>query len=399
MHKVAFLLLWVYVFTLPWDYILQFGDPIGSASRVAGLLAVAGCIAWVGSSWRIRRLHAFHIATAIYLAVALLSLFWTANESDSLRAVRTYAQAIAVVWMLWELGVDRRKLCHLATAYIAGAGLAALFTFASFSAATITATAREARFGGDNWDVNDLALGLALALPLAFYLATQRVHWVSTWVARVYLMLGPIAIVLTSSRAGIVVMGIAFAGLPSFLRRQKAMTKIITVAMFALAIGFALNYVPQQSWNRLGTVLTGLRTGDLNSRELIWQNGLRAFDRNYLLGVGAGAFQTGAESFFDAHNTFLAILVEQGLLGFGVFSVMLALTIYSITRLKGEERMMCTILLLCWAVGVFTLGWAMNRVTWFVLGYIVASAYPASRPSFFESPAKASIAAVPVGCA
>ena len=36
---------------------------------------------------------------------------------------------------------------------------------------------------------------------------------------------------------------------------------------------------------------------------------------------------------------------------------------------------MCIFLLLCWAVGVFTLGWAMHRVTWFVLGFVFSSEY------------------------
>lgn len=398
MHKAAFILLWVYVFTLPWDYILQFGDPIGSASRVAGLLALAGCVAWVATSWRMRRLHGFHIVTVIYLAVATLSLFWTANEQDSLRAVRTYAQSIMVVWMLWELGAERLRLFHFATAYIAGAWLAALSIFVSFSATNVAARAREARFGGDNWDVNDLALVLALAIPLAFYVANQRVHWVNTWLARGYLMLAPIAIVLTSSRAGIVVMAIAFSGLPSFLRRQTPVTKLVTVLMFVVAAYLAWNYAPQQSWNRIGTLVTSLRAGDLNSRELVWQNGLRAFHSHYLVGVGAGAFQAGAQSCFDAHNTFLAVLVEQGLVGFSMFSVLLGFVVYSVTRLRGDERMMCALLLLCWGVGVFTLGWAMNRATWFVLGFIVTCAHVAPDPPLLELESAGGMAEVAVGC-
>jgi O-antigen ligase len=110
----------------------------------------------------------------------------------------------------------------------------------------------------------------------------------------------------------------------------------------------------------------------LNSRETIWQNGLRAFGSNYLVGVGAGAFQSGVGSYFSAHNTFLAVLVEQGLLGFSVFSVILGCALQSTLRAVGEDRKMCVLLLVCWAVGVFTLGWTTNRVTWFVLGLVVS---------------------------
>jgi hypothetical protein len=75
---------------------------------------------------------------------------------------------------------------------------------------------------------------------------------------------------------------------------------------------------------------------------------------------------------FSAHNTFLAVLVEQGVLGFSVFAVILTCAVHRTICISTDARKMCVLLLLCWAVGAFTLGWAMNRVTWFVLGLVVS---------------------------
>jgi len=183
------------------------------------------------------------------------------------------------------------------------------------------------------------------------------------------------AIVLTSSRSGIAVTAIAISALPLFLRHQTVTAKLVMALVFVCAGVGALHYTPQQSWDRLATLYTSIVAGDLNSRELIWQSGLRTFAGNCLVGVGAGAFQSGAGTYYTAHNTYLAVLVEQGLLGFTIFSAILGGAIYSLRRLSGEERWMCVFILLCWAVGVFTLGWAMNRVTWFVLGLIVSIGY------------------------
>jgi hypothetical protein len=44
----------------------------------------------------------------------------------------------------------------------------------------------------------------------------------------------------------------------------------------------------------------------------------------------------------------------------------------SVKHTKGEELKMCVLLFLCWSIGAFTLGWATNRVTWFMLGLIVS---------------------------
>lgn len=372
MRTVAFILLWLDVFTLPWDYILQFGDPVGSAGRVAGLLALAGSVALVVVTARIRRPQAFHVAAAVYLAIVAASLFWTVDSQGTAHSLRSYSQSVMLVWVLWEIGADQQELFHLVTAYVAGASVAALSIFHNFSLATVELNGGEARFAADNWDANDIALALALAIPLAFYVASKRNRWISTCLARGYLIVGPMAIVLTSSRGGLVVMAMAFLALPFFLRRQTATAKATTVIVLVCAACVASHYAPQQSWDRLSTLFESLRAGDLNSRETIWQTGLRAFSSNYLVGVGAGAFQSGAGSSFNAHNTFLAVLVEQGFLGFSVFSMLLGCAIHSAIRAKGEERKMCVLLLVCWAVGVFSLGWAANRITWFVLGLVVS---------------------------
>ncbi len=375
MRKVAYLLLWLYVFTLPWDNILQFGEPIGSAGRVAAFIAFAGSTALVVTGGKMRRLRPFHDATVGYLVIVALSILWTADPENTPHYVRVYVQSALVVWLLWELVSDQHAIDRLALAYVLGAYVAAFSIFRGFSAATIAAGAQEARFSADNWDANDLALVLALAIPLAVYVASKRTHWTSTWLARGYLILGPMAVVLTSSRSGIVVTAIALCALPLFLHRQSAAAKLAMVLILVCTGWLAWNYAPQQSWSRLSTIYSSLRAGDLNERQLIWQTALRSFGSNCLVGVGAGAFQSGVGSYYTAHNTFLAVLVEQGLVGFSVFSLILGGAIYSITRLQGEERWMCVFLLLCWAVGAFTLGWAMHRVTWFVLGFVFSSGH------------------------
>jgi len=378
-RKAAFILLWVYVFTLPWDNILQFGDPIGSVGRVAGLLAVAGCIFLVCTNGSIRRLRAFHIASVAYMCVVIMSIFWTADPLSTAQAIRTYIQSIVVVWLIWELGSSRRALLKLAVAYLAGACVGAISVLHSFSTTTLSAGAKEARFTPDSWNSNDIALALALAIPFALYFAARRTNWKTKWLARGYLILGTLAIILTSSRGGLMVMAIAMSALPLYFVRQTPAAKVLMVLVLTCAGFVAWHYVPQQSWDRLSTIGSSIVAGNLNGRELLWQSGLRTFSDNFLVGVGAGAFMSAARSALTAHNTFLAILVEQGLLGFTVFSVILGGVAYSISLLKGDERRMCFFLLLCWAVGVFTLGWAASRVTWFVLGLIFSIGYSERR--------------------
>lgn len=370
MRTIAFLLLWLYAFTLPWDYILEFGEPIGSAGRVAGLLALAGYFVLVGTTGRIRRPQALHVCALLYLSIVVLSLFWTVDTPNSLVAIRTYVQGIMIVWVLWEVGISLNHLFHLATAYVAGAYIGALSIFHSFSLATVVAHSREARFTADSWNANDIALALALAIPLAFYVASEGDHWTVTLLARGYLIVGPMAILLTSSRGGATVMAIAFCGLPFFMKSQTATAKLVTITALTCALLLAWTYAPAQSWDRVSSTFASLAAGDLNGREQIWQSALAVFDHNYLVGVGAGAFHAALGGPSSGHNTYLIVLLEQGILGFSVFTFILGCTIYSTRRLTGNQRKGCLLLLLCWGVGTFSLGWAGNRITWFVLGLV-----------------------------
>jgi hypothetical protein len=376
MRKAARILLWVYVFTLPWDNMLQFGDRIGSVGRVAGLIALAGCIALISLTGCMRRPKVFHILSAGYFIIVILSLFWTSDTVSTSFAIRTYSQSIMVVWMIWEVGTDRSHLFSFATAYVSGAYVGALSVLHNFSATTVLANAKEARFTADGWNSNDIALALAIAIPPSLYFATQGARRITRWLARGYLILGSIAIVLTSSRSGIAVTAIGISGLPLFLRRQTVSSRLWMALSFVCTCVLALHYAPQQSWDRFATIYTSVVGGDLNSRELIWQIGLRTFaGNNWLVGVGAGAFQPGVGSYYSAHNTYLAVLVEQGLLGFTLFCAILGGVIHSLRGLNGEERWMCFFMFLSWAFGASTLGWTMNRVTWFVLGFIVSFGY------------------------
>ncbi len=246
MRKAAFILLLIYVFTLPWDNILQFGEPIGSAGRVAGLIALGGCIL-VSFTGRMRRLHVFHIAAAIYLGIVALSIFWTADPEYTPHATRAYLQSAMVIWLIWELGSNRSELFHLAAAYLAGACVGALSVFRTFSTTTVMANATEARFTPDGWNSNDIALVLALAMPFALFFVSRRDHWITKWLGCGYLILGPMAIVLTSSRAGLTVAVIAFSALPIFLKRQTAVTKLGMLLVLVCAWCLALHYTPQQS--------------------------------------------------------------------------------------------------------------------------------------------------------
>ena len=102
----------VYVFTLPWDNILQFGEPIGSAGRVAAFIAFAGSTALVVTGGKMRRLRPFHDATVGYLVIVALSILWTADR-----------KILALCTGLRAVGVGSLALVGTVSAHVPSTGL------------------------------------------------------------------------------------------------------------------------------------------------------------------------------------------------------------------------------------------------------------------------------------
>ena len=88
--------------------------------------------------------------------------------------------------------------------------------------------------------------------------------------------------------------------------------------------------------------------------------------------VGAGAFDTCVQPIMGiawvAHNTFLSVLVEEGVIGFALFGLMLCSLWSRILKAAPLERRLWMVMLLAWAIGVMDLTWESRKPTWLVFG-------------------------------
>lgn len=134
--------------------------------------------------------------------------------------------------------------------------------------------------------------------------------------------------------------------------------------------------IPDTSWARLSTFGEQLNTGDLNLRTTIWSAGVAEFLRHPLLGIGEGAYQVASARYlgenFVAHNTFVSVLVELGIVGFTVFVAVLGRTALAVIRMKGEDRAMWVAVFATWLVGVQTATWEAQKVTWLLIACALA---------------------------
>ena len=371
MRRIAWLLLLLFVFTIPWEYSLDLGAPLGNIARVAGLLLLLAAVPAILQSGHFRSFSALHwIVLALFLWFCC-TCFWTIDALASLAQIRGFVQEMMIVWLVWEFAETPMDLRTILRVWVAGSWVLAILTLANFSSPEAIAAGqfRAAAFGQDP---NDVARFLDLGFPLAALLGNSESHWTRRVLALGYLPLGLIAVLLTASRGGFLAAVVALAGCGLLLARGHA--KAVLAGAFALPAFAAALWllIPHEVFERLATIPQQLQSGDLNQRLNIWSAGWHAFSRAPLLGTGVGTFANaaGLSSSDTAHNTALSILVGGGLVALFLASLVVVLVARSALQTQRSLRLALIILLLVWAITSLVATVEESRTTWLLFAVI-----------------------------
>lgn len=370
MHRVAFALLWMYAFTLPWDHMLDFGEGIGEISRVFGVLSMGAAIGLVLASGSLRKPARQHLLAAGLLVTIVASWFWSVDQDATARSIRTCVQTMVVMWTVWQAAPTIERVRSLLFAYVMGCYVSCASTINDFLSAGLLARGR--RFKADGWNENDLAVALALAIPMSAYLAITTRRTVVRCACWAYMLVGPIAIALTASRAGAVVAGVALCAAVMILMCGNWRVRLVTVSLAVSILCALATFVPTIAWERIAS-MTAAR--DMNDRVPVWERSLRFVADNPYRPLGAGASSVAIGGGYVSHNAFLSVLLDDGIFGLMFFLGVLAVTASQLRGLPRLERCLWWSLLLCWTIGAFTLSWEQVRITWFLFACACAAAH------------------------
>lgn len=375
MRRFAFIMLWLYVFTIPWEHSTDIGTGIGSVTRIVGIAALMAGLAAVAMCGSIRRLTLFHTTVSVLYLWILSSYLWTVDADATAMAIRTFAQAMWAVWLIWEFAPGASHRRSLMFAFVSGGYVTGYLTMRDYLGTTFI-TRGDVRFSPDGWNPNQLGILMALGVPMAALLICQLKSPLARAMAFSYMFLAPLIVVLTASRDGFVTLAIAAISVPVILGHRSVRRRLVAIAILAAGAATTVMYTPANSWNRLATIGSEFMSGNLNDRLPIWQSGIRTFtasSSNVVIGVGADGFLNAAGLGYVAHNTYLSVLVNLGLVGFTLFVLLLLQLIRATLQASDLERLTFTFCLGCWIVAVGAATWEALRPTWFLFGLIAAS--------------------------
>lgn len=375
MRRIAWALLILFVFTIPWEYSLVLPAPLGNVARIAGLLVLLAAVPAVLQAGRLRTPGAMQWLVLAFYLWFCCTFFWTLDPLTTEIKMRGYFQEMMIVWLVWEFVESPRDLRTMLRAWVAGSWVLALLTIANFASVEAIAAA-QIRFAATGQDPNDVARFLDLGLPLAALLFRCEERWAARLMALGYLPLGLLAVLLTASRGGFVAAVAALAGCAIVLGRGQAKTAAAAVLALPAVAAALLLAIPRATLARLATIPAELEGGNLNQRLNIWSSGWHAFVRVPLWGTGAGTFAAAARlaPTDTAHNTVLTLAVTGGLCALFLAVAIVALAVRSIAATNGLLRLTLATALAVWAITSLVATVEESRTTWLLLGAIALAA-------------------------
>ncbi len=340
-----------FVLLAPLDVISSNSDL--SLTKAAGALLVLAWIAAIATQGRTKRslvasqpwLTAFLVG---FIAWSALSGIWAESTSDAYRSTIRFALNAMLFPIVYLAVRDRRHLIWILAVFVIGAQLSVLWGFAVGPSGDSTVTVLNAQGGrltGARADSNVLATLLLVSTVFAAALAiVLRGVPLAAPLSLGAALFGLFGLFATFSRGGVVALVVVvFAGLIYGGRWRKGMALLGLAAILVGAM-----YVAGAAGG--GSGADRLLDSSTNGRSSIWTVGWRMVTANPVIGVGSGNYRTAephyllsspglipADQFiidtpYVAHNIYLHVLAEMGVIGLVLFLGLIALSIGSAMR-------------------------------------------------------------------
>ena len=374
MRRFVYWLALVMIFTIPWEGAFHLPG-FGTAATVMGIVVGACWLVMIAISGRMRKPVAYLLAVGLFVLWTSATTFWSADQVESLQAVFLWLQSFLFVYILWDLFRTKATLLAGLQAYVLGSYAAVGGAVLNYLHSNPFYTHMDRYSLGDT-NPDGYGFILALGIPVACYLAvspeTPRIFRLVNYG---YLPVAFLGIALSGTRTASVGAAVGLLYGLATLTRLRLAARVAAVMLLAAALFVLLPIVqPLTSFQRLGTTGTEVVHGDLNERTELWADGLHAFQQAPVLGVGTDMYRSVSGLDKVAHNTYISVLVEEGLVGLVLFVAILWIVLRQVLRLSRWDRNFWLTTLIVLAIGASTLTWEQRKTTWLFLTFAVVAA-------------------------
>jgi O-antigen ligase len=322
-----------------------------------------------------RRMHIAHLPLALFVVWSAWTCLWSHERELTEQRIGTNIQLLVLLWLIWQSVREQRQLRIVLQGFVLGACCAALLTVGKSDGLYAPG---DVRYSGTGADPNELGLMMALSLPMAYYLSRTAA---TKFGRRFWLVPMPVciaAVVFTASRGASFTTVVALLAISIWHVNSSPRMRFAPIIVGVLLLAVGLAFAPKANIERIGTLESEISTGHVGSRGAIWKAGLQVFRERPWTGVGAASFEFAVEPIIGrtlvAHNVYVSVLTETGIIGFLIFSLAIVSCIVMGVHLSLPERPLWLIVMLLWCIGVMSLTFEYKKATWAVFGLVIASA-------------------------
>lgn len=368
LHKLALYSFYGFVLAIPAENIILVSG-IGTISRLMGIISLAlWALLTVFQRLPVRRFHTAAFSfTLLFMGYGLVTTLWATYPNLSLQRTVTNIQLLSFIFLMRQFVVTDKIFRQILTCYCIGATITSLSIFKSYFD-NIDHLAAYIRLTAQNFNPNEAAMYIVISILLLAHLNQTHRSMLRRIIGLGVIGLQTVAVLMTASRGAAIGMAFVYFTFSWYLFRAKIVTRILLIVFGFLFIQVVLSVVPSTSWERLSE-LQNLAESNLGARREIWSVSLEIFLDHPVFGVGVDSFRyklgeyTGIQ--LVAHNTFVSVLVEQGIIGFTLFALILIDIILGLKYLPLKERMPLLLLVLTWSILALSATIEYQKITWF----------------------------------
>jgi O-antigen ligase len=370
-RRLAFWLATAVVFTLPWENVA--GLPgLGSISRVAGLAAAGAWGLAVLGSGSVRQPLPAHVVAFLFVLWNGLSVAWSVDVGVSIGRFFTFVQLFVMVYILWDTVRTYTDLRTVQQAYVLGAWVTVIALVRGYL--VHGPALYQVRFTVGDFQFDDIGLVFALGIPLAWYLATNPTRTRGGYVLQclnvVHVPAAVVGIMFSGSRVAMIAVGPSVVYIVVTLVRLSPRLRLLAGVAIAGTFLALLPLVPKGTIERLTSTASDRSQGDFNGRTELWHQAYETFREHPFTGVGTAAFREET-SWKVAHDVWLRFAAELGLVGLGLFLLMLGMMFVYAWRQPPALRWFSTTLLTVWMIGATFYNAEDKKQTWLVLSLVM----------------------------
>lgn len=356
-------------------------------------------------------------AIVAFMGWAVTTLLWSLDDGLALDALLRWALSFLLMAIVFTAARDRRSAVLICGAFAISAALSTMVGAA-------TGQEVEGRLTGTLADPNEFAAFLVPAVLIAGALAATAANIVRRMAFAGVAMVCGVGILLTGSRGGIIAALAALAAWLVFGGRWRFKVLAAAALIGVVAVAYLNAYADPATRERVMQVTEQeeLTSDGGTGRTDIWQVGLRAFDDNPIRGAGIGNYTEATPRYLDqpglvrrsdffletpkvAHNMYLHVLVEVGVVGMALLGIALLLVVGSTVRAalafrrRGDDQMeLLSRSLFAGLVGMlaadFFISGQYQRAIWILAGLALAfwslarapEPEPEPEPLYYDEP-------------